>query len=66
MSMDTVRREIAAKRAYATKLEERLNDEAHVFNEPSHRGHLRAEVERLWAEADRQEAQLATPRHPRH
>jgi hypothetical protein len=63
MSVDSVRREIAAKRAYAEQLEARANDEKHAFTEPEHRQHLLAEAARLRADAERQEAQLAAPRH---
>lgn len=63
MSVDTVRQEIAAKRAYAEELKARANDSAHVFTDPSHRDHLLDEAERLMAEADRQEARLSEPRH---
>ena len=65
MSVETVRREIAAKRAYAVQLETRANDTAHAFSDPAHRDHLRGEAARLMAEADRQEAGLAQPR-PHH
>jgi hypothetical protein len=65
MSVDTVRREIAAKRAYAVELETRANDSAHVFTDPAHRDHLLDEAARLMAEADRQEARLSEPR-PEH
>ena len=59
MSMETVRREIAEKRAHAALLEERTENKEHHFNDPSHRDHLLAEVRRLRSEADRQEAQMA-------
>ncbi len=62
MSVDTVRREIAAKRAYAAQLETRANDGGHAFADPAHRDHLLDEAARLMAEADRQEARLADPR----
>jgi len=62
MSVDTVRREIAAKRAYAVQLETRANDTGHAFADPTHRDHLLDEAARLMAEADRQEARLADPR----
>ena len=62
MSADSVRREIAAKRAYAAQLETRANDVAHTFTDPSHREHLLDEAARLMAEADRQEARLGEPR----
>jgi hypothetical protein len=62
MSVETVRREIAAKRAQAIQMEARANDENHAFNDPAHRDHLRAEAARLMAEADREEARLAQPR----
>ena len=62
MSVETVRREIAAKRAYAVQLETRANDTAHAFTDPAHRDHLRDEAARLMVEADRQEARLAESR----
>ena len=62
MSVDTVRREIAAKRAYAVQLETRANDTDHAFTDPAHRDHLLSEAARLMAEADRQEARLSEPR----
>lgn len=62
MSVETVRREIAAKRAYAVQLETRANDMGHAFSDPAHRDHLREEAARLMAEADRQEARLSEPR----
>jgi len=58
MSQETVRREIAAKRAYATKLEERARDAAHPLSDASHADHLLAEAARLRTEADREERQL--------
>jgi hypothetical protein len=65
MSVETVRREIAAKRTYAVQLETRANDADYVFTDPTHRDHLRDEAARLMAEADRQEALLSEPR-PHH
>ena len=62
MSVETVRREIAAKRAYAVQLETRANDSAQSFTDPAHRDHLLDEAARLMAEADRQEAHLGEPR----
>lgn len=59
MSQETVRREIAAKRAYATTLEERARDPSHQFSDASHADHLLAEAARLRTEADREERQLA-------
>jgi hypothetical protein len=58
MSESTVRREIAALRGKADKLEAMCNDASHVFNDESHREHLRHEVERLRAEAKREEERL--------
>jgi hypothetical protein len=57
--MDTVRREIAEKRAHAALLEERTQNKDHQFNDPRHRDHLLAEIRRLRSEADQQEAQMA-------
>jgi hypothetical protein len=59
MSQDSVRRDIAAKRAYAENLEQRTKDPAHAFADPAHREHLLAEARRVRAEADREEAKLA-------
>ena len=60
MSQETVRREIAAKREYAAQLEQRARDQSHPVGEQWHAEHLLAEAERLRAEADREERQLAT------
>jgi len=62
MSVETVRREIAAKRAQAIQMETRANDSTHAFTDPAHREHLLSEAARLMAEADREEAHLAQPR----
>ena len=59
MSQETVRREIAAKRAYAEQLERRAQDTSHPFTDPRHADHLLAEARRLRAEADREEQRLA-------
>lgn len=63
MSQETVRRDIAAKRAQAERLEKTLNDPAHSFSDERHREHLLAEVRRLRSEAEREEVMLAR-RHP--
>ena len=66
MSQETVRREIAAKRAYAAKLEERARDASHPFSDASHADHLLGEAARIRADADREERQLEAraKRHP--
>lgn len=64
MSQETVRREIAAKREYATRLEERARDATHKFDDAWHSDHLLAEATRLRAEADREEQQLAARARP--
>ena len=42
MSQETVRREIAAKREYAARLEERATDATHRFDDPWHVEHLKS------------------------
>lgn len=63
MSQDTVRRDIATKRAQADRFERTIHDPTHHFSEDSHPERLLAEVRRLRAEAEREEAMLAR-RHP--
>jgi hypothetical protein len=64
MSQETVRREIAAKREYAARLEQRARDATHKFDDAWHAAHLLAEATRLRAEADREERQLAERARP--
>jgi hypothetical protein len=64
MSQETVRREIAAKRGYAARLEQRARDATHRFDDDWHADHLLAEAARLRAEADREERQLEARRRP--
>ena len=64
MSQDSVRREIAAKRAYADRLEARANDARHPLDNPARRDLLLQEAERARREADLEEARLtATTNH---
>lgn len=64
MSQETVRREIAAKREYAERLEQRATDATHRFDDPWHVEHLKSEAARLRDEADREERQLAARARP--
>jgi hypothetical protein len=58
MSQDSVRREIAAKRAYADRLEARANDAAHPLDNPARRELLLQEAQRARHEAELEEARL--------
>ena len=60
MSQEAVRREIAAKREYADRLEQRAQDTSKPFEDPRHADHLIAEAARLRAEADREEQHLTS------
>ena len=64
MSQETVRREIAAKREYAERLEKRARDSSKPFDDQWHADHLLTEAARLRAEADREERQLAARARP--
>lgn len=59
MSQDSVRRDIAAKRAYADRLEARANDALHPLDNPARRELLLQEAGRARREADLEEARLA-------
>jgi hypothetical protein len=58
MSQESVRRDIADKRAYAAMLERRANDPAHPINDGIHREHLLDEARKARAQADAAEARL--------
>ena len=58
MSQDSVRREIAAKRAYADRLEARASDAAHPLDNPARRELLLQEAQRARHEADLEEVRL--------
>jgi hypothetical protein len=58
MSQESVRRDIADKRAYATMLERRADDPAHPITDAIHREHLLAEARKARAQADAAEARL--------
>jgi hypothetical protein len=58
MSQESVRREIADKRAYAAALERRADDPAHPITDEVHRRHLLDEARQVRAQADAAEARL--------
>ena len=58
MSQESVRRDVADKRAYAASLERRADDPAHPITDAQHRQHLLDEARRARAQADAAEARL--------